>query len=110
MSTDRNIIIDSDLFAEIINRFDNKAKGVEETLNNISNIMKNIDGENDTWRSDTALAVHEKYSELEKKFEKINAELGVYSVFLKETQQEYVKEEEKQEQAIDNYSEDLNIN
>ena len=110
MSTDRNIIIDSVAFSDSITKFEEKIGKVEETLQNISNIMKNIDGENDIWKSDTAVAIHEKYSNIEKNFEKINTELKTYSIFLKETQSEYIAEEEKQETALENYSEDLSIN
>ena len=64
MSTDRNMIVDSELFSEIITDFDKKIGDVEDTLNSISTIMNKIDGENDTWKSDTARSIHEKYTEL----------------------------------------------
>ena len=110
MSTDRNMIVDSELFSEIITDFDKKIGDVEDTLNSISTIMNKIDGENDTWKSDTARSIHEKYTELEKNFEQINAEFSVYSTFLKETQSEYVTEEQKQENALDQYNETLDVN
>jgi uncharacterized protein YukE len=110
MSTDRNMIVDSNMFSEIINDFDKKAGDVSTTLEQISKIMSNIDGENDIWRSETAKSIHEKYAELEKNFEQINAEFTVYSTFLKETQNEYVTEEQKQEKALNEYNDNLDLN
>ena len=74
------------------------------------NIMNNIDGENDNCNSITARSVHEKYSKLEENFVQINSELKVFSLFLKETQSEYLKEEQREEKAVEEYSESLNIN
>ena len=110
MATDRNMIIDNEMFIDIITDFDKKMSEIEKTLDQISNIMSNIDGENDNWNSITAKSVHDKYSKLEKNFTQINAELNVYSTFLKETQSEYVTEEQKQENALDEYSESLDVN
>lgn len=110
MSTNRNMIVDNEMFSEIIDDFDKKMNEVEDTLDQISNIMSNIDGENDLWKSNVAKSIHEKYSELEKNFEQINTELKVYSTFLKETQSEYVTEEQKQEAALEEYNETLDVN
>lgn len=110
MSTDRNIVINSENFSNSITKFDETIKKVEESLKNISNYMSNIDGTNENWRSETALSVHEKFSNLEKNFENINTELNVYKVFLQETLDNYNEEEIKQEQAIEKYDSDLNIN
>ena len=110
MSTDRNMIIDSDAFLEDFGEFDKKIGKVEETLYQIDNLMKQIDGENELWKCENAVLVSDSYSKLAETFKKINAELNVYSIFLKETQEEYVTEENKQEKSIEKYSEELSIN
>lgn len=110
MNTDRNIVINSENLSSSITMFDEKIGKVEETLNKISTIMGKIDGNNELWKSDTALSVHEKFSKLENNFEKINAELNVYSIFLKETLDNYKIEEIKQEKAVVQSSENLDIN
>ena len=110
MAIDKKLIIDNSAFSDIITNFDKKVSDVEDTLSQISNIMNNIDGENDNWNSITARSVHEKYSKLEENFVQINSELKVFSLFLKETQSEYLKEEQREEKAVEEYSESLNIN
>ena len=107
---DSNILVSSEAFQESITKFDEKIKKVSDLLSNISNTMSEIDGVNETWRSDTSKSIHEEFSIIESNFEKINAELTVYSIFLKETLEEYNNEENKQEKAIEDYEEDLNIN
>ena len=110
MKVDSNILVSSEAFQNSITKFDEKIKKVSEILDNLSNTMKEIDGKNETWRSDTSKSIHEEFSNIESNFEKINAELTVYSIFLKETLEEYNTEENKQEKAIEDYKEDLDIN
>ena len=110
MSDNRNIMISSDKFSESINEYEEKINKVADILDDISNIMKEIDGKNDTWRSKTSAAVHEEFVDIETNFEKINEELNSYNDFLKNTFDEYSSEENKQEKAIEENVEDLDIN
>ena len=66
--------------------------------------------QNDTWKSKVGVRVHEEYKMIEDQFESINTELKNYETFLKQTLEDYKKEEEKQEKSINDNSDDLNVN
>ena len=110
MNTTSNIILNKEVFANSIEEYKKKVKKVEETLHNISNIMKEIDGENSTWKSEAGVAIHQRFSNVEKKFDQINAELTVYEVFLTETLDSYTKEEDKQEKVVEQNVSYLDVN
>ncbi len=110
MTMNRNITINKEVFSEDINRFEEKVNKVTECLERISNNIGNVDGSNELWKSDTAVAMHEDYLELEKKFRKINVELNTYVIFLKETLERYEEEENKIDQAIIDNNGNLSIN
>lgn len=97
-----SIIINSDAFCDSINSFGENVKQVNESLNRISNVMKEIDGNNETWKSKTALEVHEKFTETENNFESISVELSNFEKFLKDTLESYKNEEQKLEKSLDN--------
>lgn len=103
-------MINSDSFQEKINRLEEKVNNVADTLELICNNMKQIDGTNDNWKSDTALAMHDDYIELEKNFQKINVELYTYVIFLKNVLEDYVEQERNIDQAVENNSPNLDVN
>ena len=107
---EQSIVINSEGFSNSINSFEIDVKKVEEKLNNITNIMKEIDGQNETWKSKVGTKVHEKYTEIEKKFEEINKELNNYQTFLKTTLEDYKREENKLEKSIEDNSANLDVN
>lgn len=109
MSLERNIIINSSNFLNSKIAFDKKIGNVEDIFNNLSSCMKKIEGNNDIWRSDTSVAVYEKYLELEKKFKEINIELNTYSIFLKETLENYKEEDLKENKTIEQESSSLDM-
>lgn len=110
MKAESNILVNSEAFQDSIAKFDERIKKVSELLSNLSNTMQEIDGNNENWRSATAKSIHEEFSEIESNFEQINAELTVYSIFLKETLEDYNEEETKQEKAIEDNAENIDIN
>lgn len=107
---DSNIMINSESFQDQINKFDAKTGEIEEILNTMSRTMKEIDGNNDTWKSKVGQKIHEEFVDVEKNFEKINAEFSVYSLFLKDVLEDYKMEEEKQEKSIEDGSNYLDVN
>ena len=105
-----NIMINSEAFEDYITKFDAKIGEIEDTLYELSNTMKVIDGNNEIWKSKTAVAVHDKFKEVESNFEGIKNELGIYSLFLKDVLQDYKDEEEREETRIDNNDSYLDVN
>ena len=110
MKTNSRLKINSDEFSKSIDLFQKKIKIVSDKLDNISNLMKEIDGKNETWYSPTSKAVSEEFLDIETNFEKINTKLLAYDTFLQDTLEEYKNEEIKYEKAIKDNIEDLNIN
>ena len=107
---DSNIMINSEAFEDYITKFDAKLVEIKNTLSSLSNTMKEIDGNNETWKSKTASAVHDKFSEVESHFEEINNELSVYSLFLKDVLEDYKNEEGREEKRIDTNDRYLDVN
>ncbi len=105
-----NIKVDSDKFTKSIDLYKEKIKIVSDKLSSISNIMSEIDGKSDTWKSQTSSAVAEEFNDIKSNFDKINAELSAYDIFLEETLEEYQNEESKQEKTIEENNENLEIN
>ncbi len=105
-----NIMINSESFQEQIEKFDAKTKEIQEVLETMSRTMKEIDGTNETWKSKVGERVHNDFVDVEKNFEKINAEFSVYSLFLKDVLEDYKMEEEKEEKSIEDGKNYLDIN
>ena len=105
-----SIIVDSDSFSSNINSFEETVKNVEALLKRMSEIMKEVDGENETWKSKSAQLVHEDFSQIEGGFEEINTKLTGYVTFLKDTLENYEKEENKLEKSIEDNSLNLDVN
>ena len=105
-----NVMINSEAFENYITKFDAKLIEIKTTLTNLSNTMKEIDGNNDTWKSKTAVAVHESFSEIESHFEEVDEELNVFSLFLKDVLEDYKNEEEREEKRIDTNDSYLDVN
>ena len=105
-----NVMINSNAFEEYINKFDSKLNEIEDTLRALSNDMKEIDGENDTWNSKTGKLVHERFSNVEKNFDSINTELSIYSLFLRDVYEDYKDEEENEIKKLNDNDSYLNVN
>ena len=110
MKVNSNININSDELSKSIELFQKDIKTVSDKLNNLSNLMKELGINNDTWNSKTSKAVYEEFANIETNFEKINAELSAYDIFLQKTLEEYKNEEMKEEKSIEESSENLDIN
>ena len=108
--TNRSLIINGDSFQSKINTIEDKVNKVAETLELISNNMKQIDGTNDVWKSETAVEMHNDYIELQKNFEKINVELCTYVIFLKNVLESYTEQENNLDIAIEKNSDNLDVN
>ena len=106
----RNITINKDLFSEDINKFEEKVNKITECFERLRDNIGSVDGSNDLWKSDTAVAMHKDYLELEKRFNKINVELNTYVIFLKETLERYIQEENTIDKAIVDNNSNLVIN
>ena len=106
----RKITINKEAFSEDINKFEEKVNKVTECLERLSDNIGSVDGTNELWKSDTAVAMHEDYLEIEKRFKKINVELNTYVIFLKETLEKYEQEEQNEEKKIADNSSNFTIN
>lgn len=104
------VIINGEGFENNINSFEKNVLSVKESLNKISILMQDITGDNETWKSETGVAVHEKFTEVEKGFENINTELDNFTKFLKSTIEKYKEEETKLEQSVDSQSSNFDVN
>lgn len=104
-----SLIVNSEAFNSSISSFKDTTLKVKEILDNITELMKEIDGNNETWKSKTAVCVHEKYKETESRFKDINETFEKYNKFLTTTLEDYQKEEKKQEVSIDSQSDNLDV-
>lgn len=109
MSTDRSIVVNSDRLEDSITKFNDKIIKIDETLEKIEKLITKVNND-DLWKSSTSEEVYDSFLELKKTFPKINAELNVYSEFLKEILKDYKEEEEKQEKVIEENTTNLDIN
>lgn len=105
-----SLIVNSESFNSSVSKFKDTTLKVKEILENITQLMKEIDGENETWKSKTAVCVHEKYSETESRFKDINETFEKYNNFLMTTLEDYQKEEKKQVVSIESQSDNLDVN
>lgn len=105
-----SLIVNSESFNSSISKFKDTTLKVKEILESITQLMKEIDGENETWKSKTAVSVHEKYSETESRFKDINETFERYNKFLTTTLEDYQKEEKKQVVSIESQSDNLDVN
>lgn len=105
-----NLKVKSESFEDKLNQFKEKRTKIEDTLNEVCTIMKEIDGENDTWKGKTAKRVHDSYQTTELRFQDINAKLKSLETFLNQTLNSYKQEEEKEEKSINENISNLNIN
>ncbi len=105
-----SLIVNSESFNSSISSFKDTTLKIKEILDSITELMKEIDGDNETWKSKTAVSVHEKYKETELRFKDINETFEKYNKFLITTLEDYQKEEKKQEVSIDSQSDNLDVN
>ena len=106
----KSIIVDKVSFEDSIDKFEKTVNEINDILDKMKKSMTEINGNNDTWKSKVGVAVHERYSESEKKFENINSELNKYTVFLKQTLNSYKEAEEIQEKSIEEQQKNLDVN
>ena len=106
----RKIIINQSVFSEVINKFEEKVNKVTECLERLNDNIGSVDGTNELWKSDTAVAMHEDYIEMSNRFNKINVELNTYVIFLKEVLAKYEQEVQNENIKINDNSSNLNIN
>ena len=106
----KNILINSEAFQQNISDFEMHVNKVTEYLQKIDNQMKQIDGNNELWKSRVAVCIHDDHMDLQKKFDDINKELSSYVTFLKNTLANYKTQESNIDKAIENNSSNLDVN
>lgn len=105
-----SLIINSETFSNSVSSFESTTTRIKEILDSMTELMKEIDGDNDIWKSKTAVSLHEKYKVTGSRFKDINETFERYTKFLKTTLEDYQKEEKKEEISIESQSDDLDVN
>ncbi len=108
--TNKDINLDKDSYIDIVNLFEKKTEEIKNTLFYMTKTMEEIDGRNDNWKSKVGVAVHNGFTENEKKFKSIGEKLDEYVDFLKETLGNYNEEEGKEEKSMDEQHSYLDVN
>lgn len=106
----QSIVVNSIEFTSSAASFQETSAKIKEILNSITELMKEIDGDNETWKSKTAVSLHEKYKVTESRFKDINETFDKYNKFLKTTIEDYQREEKKEEESIESQSDNLDVN
>ena len=110
MAKEQNIMINTDELQKQVDLFSLKVTKVEEIFKNINSIMKDIDGNNDVWRSKNALLVANYFLNFQKEFDKINEKFSNYKQFLIDTMNNYEEEHKRIDQSFENNYQNFDIN
>lgn len=97
-------------FESLYKKFTEAAKEFESSLEKIKSEMSGIDGNNDTWKGETAVAVNDKYRTYENSFDEINSKLQGFSGHLNTTLNNYRRAMQKSEKTLSETEENYNIN
>ena len=103
------IIEDSAKFEEIITRFEDNIKKIQEVFENENNNFEKIDSK-ETWTGLTQNSVVEKYNALKNNYDNIINSLNTYLTFMKKALKGYEDIDNKINLKIEEYENELNIN
>lgn len=109
-ATESNIMISTEKLETIISQLEEKEREVEDTLKNINDKMKHIDGTSDTWKGVVQDSLYNRYSLTQNEFPKIIEQLTNYNKYLRTTVENYKKGEQTIKKSLKNNSDDLDIN
>ena len=102
--------MDTEQLEKLISALEKNAITVKEIFNDLDSKLKTFDGNNDVWQGKVQEALYENYCDVSKRFPDIVEQLNNYNVFLRNTVDNYKKEEEHIDTSIDINKENLDIN
>ncbi len=94
-------------FEKVTDNIEAKVNNIKSIFKEMNSAMSNIDGSNKIWQGRAQELVYKKYTDVSKKYSTINEQLDAYVNFLRETLENYKKEEKVLEASASDNETDL---
>ena len=97
-------------FDKIVENLNNELNKIKESFDSESNNMKKILDNKEVWSGKARDKANEKYEKMTNIYPKVTQSLENYVSFLKDTSNRYKELEKSTNDAIEKYSNELNVN
>lgn len=103
------IKIDTDQMLNLLEELKDTTQKIEKNFNNMDQLIKNIENENETWNGKSSDHFQNKYYSISNKFPSILSKLKIYNLFLKNTIDSYNNLEKQVNKTINENAQNLTL-